>query len=203
MKTLKKTALGVAVAASLGMASTTVLAEDGLSANVAYVSDYIWRGDSQTNNRPTVQGGFDYAIGGFSMGTWASGVDTAGTEFDVYGSYAIGPVSIGLIYYYYDGFAAGASGAYEVNVGAGFGPVSMMISYDPQSTNYYAEVGAEFELAKNFTMNGHIGYEGTNADASIGVGYSVAGLDLGASYAYKAYAVNPTGAFALTVSKSL
>jgi uncharacterized protein (TIGR02001 family) len=39
------------------------------------VSDYIFRGISQTQNQPAIQGGFDYNhASGFYVGTWASNV---------------------------------------------------------------------------------------------------------------------------------
>jgi hypothetical protein len=39
------------------------------------VSDYIFRGISQTQRQPAIQGGFDYShASGFYVGTWASNV---------------------------------------------------------------------------------------------------------------------------------
>jgi uncharacterized protein (TIGR02001 family) len=43
-----------------------------LAFNVGAVSDYRYRGISQTRLKPAVQGGIDYSIGGFYVGTWAS-----------------------------------------------------------------------------------------------------------------------------------
>ena len=43
--------------------------------NVGFVSDYVFRGISQTQNHPAIQGGFDYNhASGFYVGTWASNV---------------------------------------------------------------------------------------------------------------------------------
>jgi uncharacterized protein (TIGR02001 family) len=68
-----------------------------LSSNVGLVSQYVFRGLAQTNERPAIQGGADYAhASGFYAGTWLSNVswfsDTnAGNsnslEWDLYGGF--------------------------------------------------------------------------------------------------------------------
>lgn len=81
--------------------------------NIALATDYTFRGLSQTEGAPAVQGGFDMSYGLFYAGTWASSVDF--TEFGVDGSleldlYAgfkptLGPVALdlGVIGYLYPG----------------------------------------------------------------------------------------------------
>ena len=61
-----------------------------LSANVTMTSDYIFRGVSQTDEGPAIQGGFDYVMDtGLYVGTWASNVDFANSaEFDFYGGFS-------------------------------------------------------------------------------------------------------------------
>jgi uncharacterized protein (TIGR02001 family) len=45
------------------------------TANVSLVSDYRYRGISQTNLRPAIQGGFDYShASGFYVGNWNSSI---------------------------------------------------------------------------------------------------------------------------------
>ena len=73
MKT-KVSRAGVALVALLATAGTA-MAEGEWSGNVAMTSDYTWRGVSQSNEDPAIQGGFDYANGLFYAGTWASNVD--------------------------------------------------------------------------------------------------------------------------------
>lgn len=47
-----------------------------LSANIGVVSNYIWRGLTQTDDKAAVQGGLDYShSSGFYAGTWVSNVD--------------------------------------------------------------------------------------------------------------------------------
>lgn len=65
-----------------------------LTSNVSLVSDYLYRGISQTGQKPAIQGGFDYArSGGFYAGIWGSSISwlsdggiaaNAGLELDTY-----------------------------------------------------------------------------------------------------------------------
>ncbi len=64
------------------------------TANVALVSDYLYRGISQTGGEPAIQGGFDYVnSSGFYAGVWGSSISwisdsatgsNAGLELDTY-----------------------------------------------------------------------------------------------------------------------
>lgn len=68
--------------------------ESNLTWNLAVTSDYVFRGISQTDRDPALQGGFDYAFGdsGFYVGTWGSNVDFQDrdgpdVEVDFYGGW--------------------------------------------------------------------------------------------------------------------
>ncbi len=104
----------VATALTLAGLSTFVHAEEAraLSFNLGAVSDYRYRGISQTRLEPALQGGADYALAsGFYVGTWlstirwikdwgsASGIDTgrANLEWDVYAGHK-GELRPGLSY---------------------------------------------------------------------------------------------------------
>ena len=88
MQPLMKLSAGLALAMLPALA-----AHAELSANVAVTSDYIWHGVSQTNERPALQAGVEYAHeSGFYIGTWGSNVDfaedvadPARVEIDLYG----------------------------------------------------------------------------------------------------------------------
>jgi uncharacterized protein (TIGR02001 family) len=64
-----------------------------VTGNVAGVSDYVFRGLTQSWGRPAIQGGADLSLsGGFAAGTWASSISDrtypgASTELDLYASY--------------------------------------------------------------------------------------------------------------------
>jgi uncharacterized protein (TIGR02001 family) len=74
---MKKSALALAVLVVAGSMPTFALAEDAPAAspityNIGAVSDYRYRGISQTKLKPAVQGGVDYADGPVYLGTWLS-----------------------------------------------------------------------------------------------------------------------------------
>lgn len=107
--------MGVAVLAlaSIGAARAET------SGNVSLTSDYIFRGVSQTNQNPALQGGVEFAaFSGFYIGAWGSNVSwlsdgsnpeaplSSSLELDVYGGYR-GSVSravtfdVGGLYYWF------------------------------------------------------------------------------------------------------
>jgi len=128
---MTRKALAAALCAAALLPITT-FAEDApapytLTANVSLVSDYYFRGLTQTWGQPAVQGGFDFAhSSGFYVGTWASNVSGnqfpgGSLEWDFYGGYNYKlnddvTLGAGLLYYYYPGASykkAAAGGAHE------------------------------------------------------------------------------------------
>jgi uncharacterized protein (TIGR02001 family) len=95
------------------------------TANVGLFSQYVFRGLTQTNEKPAIQGGFDLAHkSGFYVGTWASNISwvedgyfsppnpqpgpSVSMEWDFYGGYkGTLPMDfgydLGVLYYYYPG----------------------------------------------------------------------------------------------------
>ena len=88
------------------------------SANVGLFSQYVFRGISQTDEKPAIQGGFDVSHkSGFYVGTWASNISwisdgnpdaTASMEWDFYGGYKFNITDdftgdLGVLQYYYPG----------------------------------------------------------------------------------------------------
>src|SRR4030067_2039524 len=64
-----------------------------VTSNIGLVSNYLYRGISQTGGKPALQGGFDYAhASGFYAGLWGSnvswlsglGASSASLELDTY-----------------------------------------------------------------------------------------------------------------------
>ena len=207
MKTVNKKLLAVAVAGVLGMGSVSAMAEDGVSANVGFTSDYAWRGVTQNNDQPAIQGGFDYAKGPASVGIWGSSLDTNGTEVDLYGAYSFGAVTVGAIYYYYP---SGGS-FYEANVGGDLGPVSLMYSYDPDNKTNYLEAGYSVDIASGVSLDLHVGngdsYQtasGSNAtDYSVGVSGAYKGFDLSLAYVKSDAAADDKSKAIFAVTKSM
>ena len=127
----KKTVLvgmvATALSAGAAMAQTPAApaSPHTLTGNVGLFSQYIFRGLTQTDRKPALQGGFDYShASGLYAGTWASNISwlrdatpssyTSGgsLEWDFYGGFknTIGKTDftydIGLLYYYYPGSIA-------------------------------------------------------------------------------------------------
>ena len=98
---MTKKALIAAVALAAAGAGMPSMSYADVAFNVGAVSDYRYRGISQTRLKPALQGGVDYTQGGLYLGAWAStikwvedtgrilAVDTgnANLELDLYGGY--------------------------------------------------------------------------------------------------------------------
>ena len=120
---MRKSILSLAVAAAVlvpGLAAAQAAAPSPLTGNVTLITDYRFRGISQTFQKPAFQGGFDYAhASGLYAGNWNSNVSQGAgfpggnIEMDFYGGYkkAFGDLGldVGFIYYYYPGTKAGVT----------------------------------------------------------------------------------------------
>ncbi len=92
-------------------------------------SSYIWRG-SKFGTGPAFQPYVEFGAGDFALGAWGSvnaGSEEA-LEMDLYASYAIGPVSIGVTDYYFGGDWTDYSGTHylEPSLGVELGNFSVM-----------------------------------------------------------------------------
>lgn len=160
-------------------------AESGFSGNFALTSDYVFRGVSQTQNGPAVQGGFDYAhASGFYIGTWASNVawvsslgakENSSMEIDLYGGYKgeVGDFGydVGAITYYYPGDQiAGATDpdTTEVYLGASWSFLSLKYSH-VVSDHIFAWTTADGGKTRGSY------YVEVNADYDLGSGWGLIG----------------------------
>ena len=112
---MHKSILTLSVAAALGapmLAAAQTPAPSPITGNMSIVSDYRFRGISQTYLGPAIQGGVDFAhSSGFYVGNWNSSVASqvflggSGIEMDFYGGYkgTVGDFGfdVGTIYYWY------------------------------------------------------------------------------------------------------
>lgn len=176
--------IALAVAAVLAAANVAVAEEAAapLTANIGVVSNYMWRGVTQTKDGAAVQGGVDYADeSGFSIGTWASNVDFGDDdpdnninlpkyEWDIYAGYAekLGD-NLGFnlttgYYAYPDGkdsnmWELGASGTWEIfTLGAAYtldGQASEPAPFREGDLYYYGNLA--FDLPINFKLTGTLG----------------------------------------------
>lgn len=151
-----------------------------LAFNVGAVSDYRFRGISQTRLKPAAQGGIDYSLGGFYLGTWASTIkwikDVGGDdniEIDVYGGYK-GEISKGLSYdvgvltYQYPGNKLSPKAeTTEVYGALSYGPATLKYSHALSNTfanadsknSYYIEAAASFDLVDGWAIAPHVGHQ--------------------------------------------
>lgn len=169
----KLAAVALAVAA---LAPTVAQADDGISYNVGAVSEYRYRGISQTRLKPALQGGVDYAKGPFYVGTWLSTIKwikdaggDANVEWDIYGGYK-GEISkdlsydVGVLRYQY--LKTAAANTLELYGALSYGPGT--VKYSHSTTNLfgtvdsknsgYLEASATYEYA-GLSIVPHIGYQ--------------------------------------------
>jgi uncharacterized protein (TIGR02001 family) len=156
-------------------------APDPLSFNVGAVSEYRYRGISQTRLKPALQGGIDYADpSGFYVGTWASTIkwikDAGGdaqVEIDLYGGYktevAKGlTLDVGVLQYVYPSNKLNPSAnTFEVYGALSYGPVTAKYSHsatnlfgfaDSKNSGYF-DVTANFDLGDGMTLSPHVGHQ--------------------------------------------
>lgn len=152
-----------------------------LTFNASVISDYRYRGISQTRVKPALQGGLDFAApGGFYLGAWGSTIkwikDVGGdsdVELDVYGGWK-GELSPGLTldvgglqYYYPSNKLNPSANTFELYGALSFGPVTVKYSHaltntfaNPDSKGSgYLDVSASFELADGWMLAPHIGHQ--------------------------------------------
>jgi uncharacterized protein (TIGR02001 family) len=163
MKSMKNLALVIGLLALSGVSQAQ------FSSTWTAVSDYDFRGFSQSAEKPAIQGSADYAFGdsGFSIGAWASNVDfgrgnDGDVELDLYAGY-VGKINdtfswtvgftrynypgsddVGEYFEYYGGFNAGNFGFKQWYSNALFdGPDSAEYT----EANYTQPIGDKFSLA--------------------------------------------------------
>ena len=181
-------------------------AEDAPSTtfNIGAVTDYRYRGISQSRFKPALQGGADYSNpNGVYLGTWLSTIkwtkDAGGggdVEWDLYGGYK-GEIAkdvaydVGGLYYFYPsnklGKVAGFVNAdtFEIYGAVIFGPVTAKYSHSLTNTfgnvnsknSGYLDVSASFDLGNGFSLAPHVGRQ--SIKGSVGFSYTDYSLTLG------------------------
>jgi len=225
MKTLRKKAFSAAAVALLtGLASASAFAADTptnpedtsasspIAANVTVVNNYIYRGITQTNGKPAIQGGFDYAHeSGLYIGNWNSSISwvsdsyktsggvatSAPLEMDFYGGFKkefIGEgfaSDIGILQYYYPTAGIQATGSYvnpnttEIYAAQNFtfGPVTGFAKVSYAVTTLFGNVNSTGSYYPDLTLNYDTGFWGITANGHVGYQY-VAGNQPSSGSAY-------------------
>ena len=156
--------------------------DNQISYNVGVVSDYRYRGISQTRLNPALQGGVDYVNNptGLYVGTWAStikwvkdGGGDADIEVDVYAgkrgeitkdfTYDVG----GLYYFYPSNGLNPSANTFELYAQVASGPFSLKYSHSTTNLFGFADsknsgyVDAQFnqDLYDGYILNLHAGHQ--------------------------------------------
>ena len=121
------------------------------TANVTLVNDYRYRGISQSNFQPAIQGGFDYAhSSGFYVGNWNSSISWISDVASTVGNSASAPIEMD----FYAGFKHEWSKGFTADAGVlqYYYPTSNLSAFatSPNTTELY--------VAQNFTLNAFTGY---------------------------------------------
>jgi len=174
MKSIKLSIVA-ALLATTGVVSSASASDVEVSANMALTSHYVWRGMSQSDNLPAVQGGVDLGYKGAYIGVWGSNVDfdntETSTEFDIYAGYA-GEIDkfsydVGVIQFMYPGdtdnlnFAEAYLGlGYDFDVLSVSAQYSLGIDADAPGVSDFGdawEVGVSVPLPMDVTLDGTYG----------------------------------------------
>ena len=187
------------------------LVQAQVTTNLGATSDYRFRGISQTQNAPALQGGIDYADkSGVYIGNWNSSVSSqlytngSGLESDLYAGYKKEvegvTLDVGSYNYFYPRASVGSTNynTKEVYVGAAKGPVSVKVSQslgdyfatsNSKGTKYY-QADVTYPIAgTKASVLAHAGKTDIAnnttldyTDYNFGVGYNIAGFDVTAKY---------------------
>lgn len=191
---LKHTVLALPALLALGavasLAPTAAQAEEAaspISYNIGVVSDYRYRGISQSRLRPALQGGVDYAKGPFYAGTWLStikwikdaGGGSAPVEWDLYGGMKgdivkdLATFDVGFLgYVYLNNKYSRIAGSSNANTGEFYAattfsiitlkysvaPTTLFGTGDSKGSGYF-ESAAAFDLGSGFSLTPHYGHQ--------------------------------------------
>jgi uncharacterized protein (TIGR02001 family) len=165
----------------LAVGATVAHAE--VTGNLGLTSDYRFRGISQSQNAPAVQGGVDYAhSSGFYVGNWNSSVSSqlytngSGVESDLYAGwkkdiYKGLTLDVGSYNYFYPRAKVAGTGSnfdtYEGYVGLGYGPVAVKYNRtlgngyfgtaNAKGTQYY-QADLALPLVSKVSLLAHVGH---------------------------------------------
>jgi len=155
-----------------------------LSYNVGVVTDYRYRGISQSRLNPALQGGIDFAHkSGFYLGTWASTIkwikDAGGdsnVEWDIYGGYKFKAadtvdMDIGVLRYQYvsnslpvsanttELYAAGTVGIFTLKYSHS---ITNLFGFFDSKNSGYLDASAAVDLGDGLSLTPHVGYQKVN-----------------------------------------
>jgi len=155
-----------------GLLALSGVSQAQFSSTWTAVSDYDFRGFSQSAKDPALQGSLDYAFGdsGFALGTWASNVDFGGDadiELDLYANYTgkindTFAITAGATFYTYP--SSDDTGDY-VEIYAGFNAGNFAFKqwysdnlFDSDVDGMYTEANYTQPIGDKMSLAFHAGY---------------------------------------------
>lgn len=211
--------LAIAIASAEAQADAT---PHSWAANLAVMSNYVFRGLTQTNERPAIQGGIDYThASGAYVGTWLSSVswfsDTnAGSsnslEWDLYGGFRKTwenglTTDLGYLRYEYPGsYRALPAGTVEPHTDEAYAAlgwkwINLKYSYafsdlfgvEDSKGSDYLDLTVTVPLNDKFSIAAHAGQQSYTGASTAA---HLFGTSNDALYSYEDYRVTLTYAFA-------
>lgn len=164
-----------------------------ITGNVTFASDYRFRGVTQNDENPVVQGGLNYTVPlmdnlSFYMGAWGSNVDfndgdEANMELDAFTglSGTIGDFSadLGILGYYYPGANENLNYdyyEYQLTLGYNFGFMLLRGSVNYTPDNFadsgdatYTKLAVEVPLPYDLKLAGRVGHQEIQNEANFGL----------------------------------
>jgi uncharacterized protein (TIGR02001 family) len=175
---MKKSILALAVV--LAAPVVPGVAHADLAFNVGAVTDYRYRGISQSRLKPAVQGGVDWSADGLYLGVWASSIkwiDDAGgdakVEVDLYGGYK-GSISdsvgydVGVLTYQYPSNDLDPSAnTTEIYGALTFGmftakyshSLTNLFGFADSKNSSYLDFSAALDMGNGWGLTPHVGYQ--------------------------------------------
>jgi uncharacterized protein (TIGR02001 family) len=209
---MQKTVLALSVAAALAVpmcaqaqapAPAATPPAPTVPGNLMIASEYRFRGIDQTNGKPAIQGGLDYAhASGLYVGNWNSNVSSGAgypggnIEMDFYGGWkkTFGDVGadVGFIYYNYPGTNPKIDNK-EIYFGGSWKFISAKLFYSladyfklktptggSTKGTYYVDLSANYDLGGGVGLVGHFGHtkvkdysDASYSDWKLGATYDV------------------------------
>ncbi len=181
----------------IGLVPAGAAQAGGLSGSLTLTSDYVFRGFTQTDKKPALQGGIEYeAESGFYVGTWGSSISwlsdsdpaiSSQLELDGYIGYRNQlsdtiSFDVGALYYGYPGsYPSGFNDADTVELYAGLSAGIFGVKYSYAVTDLfgiensdgssYLEAGIDYGFADTWSLGLHVGKQFISGKDADGAGY--------------------------------
>lgn len=202
----------------LTMSSTSAFANGGdfeipgeFDSYVTFTNNYVFRGISQSDEGPAIQGGIDWSHeSGVYAGVWGSSVDfddDTDFELDIFVGYSDQLVEdvtydLSLIYYAYPGSDQALDfvevyGALSYDLD--FASVTGSVNYSPNNFNdsgnaTYLSVAVDVPLPHGFSLSGHVGSQTIEDEDAFGApDYVDYGVSVNYGYQDFAFSLGLTG----------